>query len=99
MLSIEKALLRQGLFGIVISSASERINAVRQRIREYLEKDQGTLVLDLENLRVSESKALDALTDKLRDYRRRIRIRLPRNYLDHAAQFLLLAQIFRLYQS
>jgi hypothetical protein len=68
-------------------------------MREYLEKDGGRLVLDLENLRTSDGKALDALARRLRGYRHRIRIRLPRNYLDHAAQFLLLAQIFKLYQN
>jgi anti-anti-sigma regulatory factor len=77
---------------------SLRAERIAKRIREYLEKDQGKLILDLENVRDTEGKALDTLANKLKAYRRRIRIRLPRNYLDHAAQFLLLAQIFKLYQ-
>jgi hypothetical protein len=83
------------LNGMLDSLRAERI---AKRIREYLEKDQGKLILDLENVRDTEGKALDTLANKLKAYRRRIRIRLPRNYLDHAAQFLLLAQIFKLYQ-
>ena len=75
-----------------------RAERLAQRIREYLEKDRGKLILDLENVRDSEGKALEALANKLRAYRHRIRIRLPRNYLGHAAQFLLLVQIFELYK-
>lgn len=83
------------LNGMLDSLRAERL---AKRIREYLEKDQGKLILDLENVKASEDKALETLANKLRAYRRRIRIRLPRNYLDHAAQFLLLAQVFKLYQ-
>ena len=83
------------LNGVLDNLRAERL---AQRIEEYLEKDRGKLVLDLENLKTSEDKALKTLANKLRAYRRRIRIRLPKNYLDHAAQFLLLAQIFRLYR-
>jgi hypothetical protein len=68
------------------------------RIKEYLEKDQGKLVLDLENVKPCEDKALETLAKKLSGYRRRIRVRLPTNYLDHAAQFLFLAQAFRHYR-
>ncbi|MHC4172727.1 MAG: hypothetical protein ACYTBX_09780 [Planctomycetota bacterium] len=70
-----------------------------QRIKECLAQNRGKLILDLEKVRDSEGKALDALANKLRAYRHRIRIRLPRNYLGHAAQFLLLAQIFKIYKS
>ncbi len=49
-------------------------------------------------LKAFEGKSLDALTNKLKAYRHRIRIRLPRNYLGHAAQFMFLAQIFKLYK-
>ena len=75
-----------------------RAERLARRIKEYLEKDQGKLILDLENVKASEDKALETLANKLSGYRRRIRIRLPKNYLDHAAQFLLLAQIFRFYR-
>jgi hypothetical protein len=84
------------LNGMLDSIRAERLT---KRIREYFEKDQGKLILDLENVKAFEDEALAALANKLRAYRRRIRIRLPKNYLGHAAQFLLLAQIFRLYQS
>jgi ABC-type transporter Mla MlaB component len=83
------------LNGVLDNLRAERL---AQKIEEYLKKDRGKLILDLEKVRHSEGKAFDALANKLRAYRRRIRIRLPRNYLGHAAQFLLLAQIFRLYK-
>ena len=83
------------LNGVLDSLRAERL---ARRIREFLEKDRAKLILDLEDLRISDGKALDALANKLKGYRSQIRIRLPRNYLDHAAQFLLLAQIFRVYQ-
>jgi hypothetical protein len=83
------------LNGILDSLRAERL---AKRIREFLEKDQGKLILDLENVKASEDKALETLANKLRAYRRRIRVRLPKNTLGHAAQFLLLAQIFRLYR-
>jgi radical SAM superfamily enzyme YgiQ (UPF0313 family) len=77
---------------------SFRAEKLARKIKEYLEKDQGKLILDLENVKASEDEALETLANKLRAYRRRIRIRLPRNYLDCAAQFLLLSQIFKLYK-
>jgi hypothetical protein len=83
------------LNGMLDSFRAERL---AKKIKEYLEKDKGKLILDLENLKTSEDEALETLANKLRAYRRRIRIRLPRNYLDCAAQFLLLAQIFKLYK-
>ena len=84
------------LNGVLDGLRAERLV---KRITEYLEKDQGKLILDLENVKASEEKALETLANKLSGYRRRIRIRLPKNYLDHAAQFLLLAEIFRFYRS
>jgi len=83
------------LNGMLDSLRAERL---AKKIKEYLEKDQGKLILDLENVKASEDKALETLANKLRTYRRRIRIRLPKNYMDCAAQFLLLAQIFKLYK-
>jgi len=83
------------LSGMLDNLRAERL---AQRIKEYLEKERGRLILDLEKVRHSEGKAFDALANKLRAYRHRIRIRLPRNYLGHAAQFLLFAQIFKLYK-
>jgi hypothetical protein len=84
------------LNGVLDNLRAERL---AQRIEEYLKKDRGKLILDLEKISHSEGKAFDTLANKLRAYRHRIRIRLPRNYLGHAAQFLLLAQIFKHYQS
>ena len=82
------------LNGVLDNLRAERL---AQRIEEYLENDRGKLILDLEKVRHTEEKALDALANKLKAYRRRIRIRLPRDYLGRAAQFLVLAQIFKLY--
>jgi hypothetical protein len=84
------------LNGVLDGLRAERLV---KRITEYLEKDQGKLILDLENVKASEEKALETLANKLSGYRRRIRIRLPKNYLGHAAQFVLLAEIFRFYRS
>jgi hypothetical protein len=75
-----------------------RAEKLAQRIEEYLKKDRGKLILDLEKVRHSEGDAFDTLANKLRAYRHRIRIRLPRNYLGQAAQFLFLLQIFKLYK-
>ncbi len=83
------------LNGVLDSLRAERL---AQRIEEYLKKDRGKLILDLEKLRAFEGKSLDALANKLRVYRHRIRIRLPRNYMSHAAQFFFLAQVFKLYK-
>jgi hypothetical protein len=83
------------LNGVLDNLRAERL---AQRIEEYLKKDRGKLILDLEKVRAFEGKSLEALANKLRAYRHRIRIRLPRNYMSHAAQFLLLAQIFKLYK-
>jgi haloalkane dehalogenase len=83
------------LNGVLDNLRAERL---AQRIEEYLEKGRGKLILDLEKVRAFEGKSLDALANKLRAYRHRIRIKLPSNYMSHAAQFLLLAQIFKLYK-
>jgi hypothetical protein len=83
------------LNGVLDNLRAERL---AQRIKEYLEKDRGKLILDLEKVRDLEGKSLDALANKLRAYRHRIRIRLPRNYMSHAAQFLFLAQVFKIYK-
>ena len=83
------------LNGMLDSLRAERLT---KRIREYLEKDQGKLILDLENVKISEDKAVETMANKLRIYRHRIRILLPKNYLECAAQFVLLAQIFKLYK-
>jgi radical SAM superfamily enzyme YgiQ (UPF0313 family) len=77
---------------------SLRADRLAKRIKEYLDKDKGKLILDFENVKSSEDKALETLVDKLSGYRRRIRIKLPRNYLDRAAQFLILAQVFKHYR-
>ncbi|MHC4728379.1 MAG: STAS domain-containing protein, partial [Planctomycetota bacterium] len=75
-----------------------RAEKLVQRIEEYLKKERGKLILDLEKVKAFEGKSLDTMANKLRTYRHRIRIRLPRNYMSHAAQFLFLAQIFKHYK-
>ncbi len=50
------------LNGVLDNLRAERL---AKRIREYLEKDHGKLILDLENVRASEGKALDTLANKL----------------------------------
>jgi hypothetical protein len=83
------------LNGVLDNLRAERL---ARRIQEYLEKDRGKLILDLGKVRAFEGKSIDALTNKLKAYRHRIRIRLPKNYMSHAAQFLFLAQVFKLYK-
>lgn len=69
-----------------------------QRIKEHLQKDRGKLILDLENVSDCKDKAFETLASELKTHRRRIRIRLPNDCVAHAAQFLLLAQVFKLYK-
>lgn len=83
------------LNGMLDTLSTEKL---AHRIKEYLKKHKGEIVLDLENTSAAEGKALENLANKLKAYRRRIHVRLPSNYLNHAAQFLLFAQIFRLYR-
>lgn len=75
-----------------------RAEKLAQRIEDYLKKGRGKLILDLEKVKAFEGKSQDALANKLKAYRHRIRLRLPRNYMSHAAQFLFLAQVFKLYK-
>jgi hypothetical protein len=82
------------LNGVLDNLLAEKL---AQRIEEYLKRDRGKLILDLEKVRAFEGKSHDTLANKLRAYRRRICIRLPRTYMGHAAQFLFLAQVFKLY--
>jgi haloalkane dehalogenase len=81
--------------GILDDLCTEKL---AKKIRECIEKDRGKVILDLENVNNSEGKAFETLATKLRDCRRQIRIRLPRHYFGKAAQFLFLAQIFKLYK-
>jgi hypothetical protein len=82
------------LNGILDDLRAERL---AHRIGEYLENDRGKLILDFEKVKHSDEKALSVLANKLKAYRHRVRVRLPRDYLGRAAQFLVLAQIFKLY--
>ena len=49
--------------GMLVSLHAERL---AKKIREYLQKDQGELILDLENVKAFENKGLETLANKLR---------------------------------
>jgi radical SAM superfamily enzyme YgiQ (UPF0313 family)/anti-anti-sigma regulatory factor len=67
-------------------------------LRAYLKETRGRLVLDMEKLKGMEKEAAAALSQRLSDYRSRVKIALPRNAPAHAAQFLFLAEVFKLYR-
>jgi hypothetical protein len=76
-----------------------RAERLARRIREALQEGRGKLVLDFERVKEFEGKALRILADKLGAFRSRIRVRLPAHCLEHTAQFIVIAQIFKLYGS
>jgi haloalkane dehalogenase len=66
------------------------------RLKAYLEESRGRLVLDLAKVRSMEAAAARELCEKLSAYRSRIAVSLPTGA--HAAQFFLLASLFKTYR-
>ncbi|MBI2069628.1 MAG: hypothetical protein HYT79_03420 [Elusimicrobia bacterium] len=68
-----------------------------RRVRGALEASRSRLVLDLKKLDLSQAGGLDAFKKGLRDYRRRIRLVLPRLASVHP-ELLILARMFSNYK-
>lgn len=68
-------------------------------LRVYLKETRVKLVLDLERLKVVEKEAEAAFSQRLSEYRSRVRIAMPRNAPAHAAQLMFLAEIFKIYKA
>lgn len=69
-----------------------------EELRAYLRETHGKLVLDFERLKTLEKEAAAAFSQRLGEYRSRVKITMPRNAPAHAAQFMLLAEAFKLYR-
>lgn len=68
-------------------------------LRVYLKETKVKLVLDFERLKVVEKEAEAAFSQRLSEYRSRVRIAMPRNAPAHAAQLMFLAEIFKIYKA
>lgn len=68
-------------------------------LRVYLKETKVKLVLDFERLKVLEKEAEAAFSQRLSEYRSRVRIAMPRNAPAHAAQLMFLAEIFKIYKA
>ena len=69
-----------------------------EELRAYLKETHGKLVLDLARLKTLEKEAAAAFSQRLGEYRSRVKITMPRHAPAHAAQFMLLAEVFKLYR-
>lgn len=69
-----------------------------EELRAYLKETKGKLVIDLEKIKTMEKEAAAAFSARLSDYRSRVSISMPKNMPAHAAQFLLLAEVFKHYR-
>lgn len=69
-----------------------------EQFRAYLKETRGKLELDLERLKGMEKEAAAAFAHRLSDYRSRVRINMPKNAPAHAAQLMLLAEMFKHYK-
>jgi hypothetical protein len=81
------------LEGVLSSSEADKL---AQRLREALSRSKNHLVLDLNNLHWDKVGDLAVLREKLADYRRRIRVVLPKLQAAHP-ELLLLASMFHHY--
>jgi radical SAM superfamily enzyme YgiQ (UPF0313 family) len=83
------------LEGIMETAHSDQL---APRVRAYLEETKGRLVLDFARVKSVEEAAARDLCEKLRDYRSRIKISLPSAAPARAAQFLFMAEVFKIYK-
>ena len=67
-------------------------------MRVYLKETKVKLILDFEKLKVTEKEAAAAFSQRLNEYRSRVKISLPKPTAAHAAQFLFMAEIFKYYK-
>ncbi len=68
-------------------------------LRAYLRETKGRLLIDFAKVKAMEEKAALDFYAKLGDYRKRVSISLPAGAPAHAAQFLLLAEVFKIYKA
>ncbi len=90
-----KELLRVRFEGALDRCQGEKL---AEELRAYLKATKGKLVLDLERMKAMEKDAAAALSQRLDDYRSRVRVSLPRHATSHAAQFLFMAEMFKHYK-
>jgi len=83
------------LEGIMETAHSD---ALAPRMRKYLEESKGKLLIDFARVRALEEKAAVDLYAKLSDYRERVKISMPVGAPAHAAQFLFMAEVFKIYK-
>nr|MDA8130868.1 hypothetical protein [Elusimicrobiota bacterium] len=91
---------RRNQLKVRLEGALDRHNGEKlaEELRAYLKETKGKLVIDLEKLKVMEKEAAAAFSHRLSEYRSRVKISMPRNAPAHAAQFLLLAEVFKYYK-
>ena len=87
--------LRVRLEGALDRCQGEKLG---EELRAYLKETKGKLVLDFAKLKVMENEAAAALSQRLSGYRSRVKISMPRNATAHAAQFMFMAEVFKLYK-
>jgi radical SAM superfamily enzyme YgiQ (UPF0313 family) len=81
------------LEGVLSSTEAEKLG---QRLRDALARSKNHLVLDLNNVHWDKVGDLAAMREKLADYKRRIRVVLPKLQAAHP-ELLLLASMFHHY--
>lgn len=69
-----------------------------EELRVYLKETKVKLILDFEKLKVTEKEAAAAFSQRLNDYRSRVKISLPKPTAAQAAQFLFMAEVFKHYK-
>jgi len=80
------------LEGMLDSMRSERLGL---GIQKYLKASRARLVLDFTELKSRDGPAIRALCERLKKYRKRVRIALPKHAPAHAAEFLCLLGMFK----
>jgi len=68
------------------------------RLEAYLKETKGRLVLDMARVKSMEKAAAEDICEKLKAYKSRIKISLPAAAGARAAQFLFMAQVFKIYK-
>jgi anti-anti-sigma regulatory factor len=91
---------RRNQLKVRLEGALDRYQGERmaEEMRAYLKETKGKLVLDFEKLKVMEKEAAAAFSQRLAQYRSRVKISMPKNAHAHAAQLMLLAEVFKHYK-
>lgn len=88
--------LKVRLEGALDSRQGEKL---AEDLRAYLRETRGKLLIDFAKVKAMEEKAALDFYAKLGDYRKRVSISLPAGAPAHAAQFLILAEVFKIYKA